>query len=138
MASVAGRLSLAEFEAQYGDSDRAYEYWFGEAIPKSVHTWMHGFLQALISRLLVETGYIPATEVDLHITDDARPRPDVIASRGPIDENYPTPRRRSRHRDSVERRQDAVHPGEMPGLSKLGLPIHICNQSDASIRTRMG
>jgi Uma2 family endonuclease len=90
MAAVIDRLSLAEFQLKYGHSDRAYEYWHGRAVPKAMPTWIHGFLQSLISRLLSEAGYKAGSEVDLRIDPDAIPRPDVIATRGRLEHPYPT------------------------------------------------
>ncbi len=90
MSAAADRLSLAEFKLKYGHSDRAYEYWRGKAIPKVMPTWIHGFLQGLILRLLTEAGYKAGSEVDLRIDPDSIPRPDVIATRGRIELPYPT------------------------------------------------
>jgi Uma2 family endonuclease len=90
MAAVIDRLSLAEFHLKYGHSDRAYEYWHGKAIPKAMPTWIHGFLQTLIGRLLSDGGYKAGSEVDLRIDMDAIPRPDVIATRGRLEHPYPT------------------------------------------------
>jgi Uma2 family endonuclease len=90
MAATVDRLSFAEFQSKYGHSDRAYEYWHGEAIPKAMPTWIHGFLQFFISQLLFEIGYKPGSEVDLRIDPDAIPRPDLIATKGKIEHPYPT------------------------------------------------
>jgi len=53
-------------------------------------TWIHGFLQSLISRLLTEAGYKAGSEIDLRIDPDAIPRPDVIATKGRLEHPYPT------------------------------------------------
>ena len=91
MATVASKLTIAQFQEQFGGGDRAYEFWYGEAIPKSMPTVVHGLLQKIIMLLLDEAGYMAASEVDLHIDPQARPRPDVIASRSmPVAEPYPT------------------------------------------------
>src|SRR6185437_2956334 len=90
MAAAIDRLSLAEFQLKYGHSDQAYEYWRGKAIPKAMPTWIHGFLQSLISRLLTEAGYKAGSEIDLRIDPDAIPRPDVIATKGRLEHPYPT------------------------------------------------
>ena len=43
-------------------------------------TWIHGLLQAIIGRLLHESGYAAGAEVELRIIPDAHPKPDVIAT----------------------------------------------------------
>ena len=75
------KLTSEQFEAQYGQQDQAYEFWYGEAIPKAMPTWVHALLQKIIERLLDEKGFISAGEVELRIESDAHPRPDVIAVR---------------------------------------------------------
>jgi Uma2 family endonuclease len=90
MATTAERLSLAEFQVKYGHSDRAYEYWYGEAIPKGMPTWIHGFLQGLLIHLFIEAGYKAGGDVELRIVPDAHPRPDVIATKGKLEVSYPT------------------------------------------------
>ncbi|MGA8593806.1 MAG: Uma2 family endonuclease [Bryobacteraceae bacterium] len=90
MATAADRLSLAEFQVKYGHSDRAYEYWHGEAIPKGMPTWIHGFLQGLLLALLRAAGYKTGGDVELRIAPDAHPRPDVIATKGKMEIPYPT------------------------------------------------
>ena len=42
MATVLHTLTVAEFEAQFGYEKPSYEFWYGEAIQKSMPTWMHG------------------------------------------------------------------------------------------------
>ena len=90
MAAFPDRLSLTEFQLKYGHSERAYEYWYGAAIPKAMPTWIHAFLQRLISHFLIELGYKAGPEVDLRIDPDAIPRPDIIATRGKLEHPYPT------------------------------------------------
>lgn len=90
MAATADRLSSAEFERKYGHSDMAYEYWRGEAIPKGMPTWIHGFLQSLLCNLLNAAGYKTGGDVELRIAVDAHPRPDVIATKGKLEIPYPT------------------------------------------------
>jgi Uma2 family endonuclease len=90
MATTTARLSFAEFQLKYGHSDRAYEYWHGEAIPKGMPTWIHGFLQGLLSELLKSAGYKAGGDVELRIAPDAHPRPDVIATKGKLEVPYPT------------------------------------------------
>jgi len=91
MAAGISKLTLAQFKEQYGHSDRAYEFWYGEAIPKGMPTVVDGLLQRIIMILLQEAGYISASDVDLHIDPQAHPRPDIIASKSkPVAEPYPT------------------------------------------------
>ena len=90
MAATVERLSIAEFQLIYGRSERAHEYWYGRAIPKAMPTWIHAFLQFLISNHLFEAGYKPGTEIDLRINPDVIPRPDIIATRGKLEHPYPT------------------------------------------------
>ncbi|HTU46614.1 MAG TPA: Uma2 family endonuclease [Terriglobales bacterium] len=91
MATVAEKLSFLEFQAKYeSDDDTSYEYWCGEAIKRSMPTWIHGALQAIISELLRKAGYIAGSEVELRIVPDAHPKPDVIATSRDIEVPYPT------------------------------------------------
>ena len=91
MAAVADKLTLADFESRYGlDNSRSYEFWFGDAIPKSMPTWIHGLLQSIVIRLLTDAGYTAASEVELRISPEARPKPDVIATKGKVEIPYPT------------------------------------------------
>ncbi len=90
MAAVAENLTLLEFQSKYEHGDRSYEYWYGEAISKSMPTWVHGLLQRIVMELLTQAGYIAASEVELRIVPDAHPKPDVIATSGAVEEPYPT------------------------------------------------
>ena len=90
MATIAEKLTLAEFEIRYGHGDRSYEYWHGEAVPKSMPTWIHGLMQAILGRLLHEAGYRAGAEVELRIIPNAHPKPDVIATSGEVEQPYPT------------------------------------------------
>ena len=81
MATVPQKLTFEDFEAQYGQADRTYEFWYGEAIPKGMPTWIHGLLQKIVMQLLEEAGFIAASEVELRIDPRAHPKPDVIATR---------------------------------------------------------
>jgi Uma2 family endonuclease len=84
-------LTFAQFQEQYGQSDRAYEFWYGEAIPKGMPTWIHGLLQKIIMNLLEEAGFLAASEVELRIALlRAHPRPDVIATKQRPTGLYPT------------------------------------------------
>ena len=90
MVAVAENLTLSEFRSKYEKGDRSYEFWHGRAIPKGMPTWLHGILQVIISDLLTEAGYIAGSEVELRIASDARPKPDVIGTKGSVEDPYPT------------------------------------------------
>ena len=90
MAAVAEKLTFLEFWAKYEHGDRSYEYWYGQAMPKGVATWVHGLLQHIVMKLLGQAGYIAGSEVELRIVPDAHPKPDVIATKGEVEEPYPT------------------------------------------------
>lgn len=90
MATVAAKLTVAEFEKQYAGEKPYYEYWYGEAIQKSMANWVHGLLQIILATLLSEAGYKSGSEVKLKIVPDFHPIPDVIATRRPVEMPYPT------------------------------------------------
>src|ERR1700679_525767 len=90
MAATADKLTLADFERQYGDEKPYHEYWFGEAVPKAMPTLSHGLLQKIMMRALDEAGYQSASEVKLKISSDFEPVPDVIATTGRFERPYPT------------------------------------------------
>ncbi len=90
MAAVLHTLTVAEFEAQYGQEKPYYEFWYGEAVQKSMPTWIHGLLQRIVMELLRDAGYKAASEVKLKIDPDFHPVPDVIATKGYIEQPYPT------------------------------------------------
>ena len=90
MTAVAEKLTFLEFQSKYGQGDRSYEYWYGEAVPKGMPTWIHGLLQGIIMGLLTESGYKAGSEVELRIDPDAHPKPDVIATRDEVEDPYPT------------------------------------------------
>ncbi len=77
--ATAIKLSFEQFQEQYGQSNGAYEFWYGEAVPKAMPTWLHALLQKIIGRLLDEKGFVSGGEVELRIVTEAHPRPDVIA-----------------------------------------------------------
>lgn len=89
MATATQKLTFEEFEAQYGQLDRTYEFWYGEAIPKGMPTWVHGLLQKIVMQLLEEAGYFTAPEIELRIDPEARPRPDVVATKTKPRGKYP-------------------------------------------------
>src|SRR5579875_1491528 len=78
MATVTRPLTLEEFRYRYAYEKPYYEYWFGEAVQKSVPTWLHAVLQQLLCELLRQAGYKSGPEVELRIVDDWQPKPDVI------------------------------------------------------------
>lgn len=90
MGTAAQKLTVAEFERQYGHEKPYYEFWHGEAVQKSMPTWIHGLLQTILSRLLSEAGYKAGSEVKLRIDPDFHPLPDIIATRGRVEIPYPT------------------------------------------------
>jgi Uma2 family endonuclease len=90
MATVATKLSLAEFELQYGGEKPYYEYWYGEPVQKSMPTWLHSLLQKVLVNLLSKAGYKAGAEVKVKIVQEFHPIPDVIATRSPIEHPYPT------------------------------------------------
>jgi Uma2 family endonuclease len=90
MLAVAEKLTFSEFQAKFEKNERAYEYWRGRAVPKGIPTWVHGILQRIVMELLTEAGYEAGSEVELRIVPDARPKPDVIATKGEVENPYPT------------------------------------------------
>ena len=90
MATSTPLLTLAEFQRLYAHQDKAYEYWFGEAVPKASPTILHGVTQQTVCFLLDGLGYFTSVEVDLHIHPDWQPRPDVLASTRKFEGSYPT------------------------------------------------
>jgi Uma2 family endonuclease len=90
MATTTAKLTLEQFQEQFGRGDRVYEFWYGEAIVKSMPTWVHGLLQAILLQLLKEAGFHAASEVELRIDPNAHPRPDIIASKSKPRGTYPT------------------------------------------------
>ncbi len=91
MATATQNLTFEEFEKQFGHRERTYEFWYGEAIPKGMPTWVHGLLQQIISGLLLQAGFIAAAfEVELRIESGVRPKPDVIGSKTKLSGRYPS------------------------------------------------
>jgi Uma2 family endonuclease len=90
VAAVSRTPTVAEFEAQYAREKPYYEFWYGEAIQKSLPTSTHGLVQGILINLLRETGYRAASEVELRIDLDFHPIPDVIASMTRLETPYPT------------------------------------------------
>jgi Uma2 family endonuclease len=90
MAASVDKLTLVEFECRYGDRKPYHEFWFGEAIPKSMPTWLHGLLQKLIMMALDRAGYESSPEVELRISSEFAPVPDVTAVAGAAESPSPT------------------------------------------------
>jgi len=84
------KMTRTEFERQFGEAKPNHEYWFGEAIPKAMHTIPHGVLQKLVMVALDQAGYRSASEVTLKISSDFQPVPDVMATAGRFERPYPT------------------------------------------------
>lgn len=88
MASIAN-VSLEEFHTRYAN-EGACEYWFGEVVQKSLPTWLHAILQGLLAEIFYEQGYFAGSELDLRISHNFQPRPDVAASLQLESTGYPT------------------------------------------------
>jgi Uma2 family endonuclease len=82
-------ISPEEFHARYAH-EHGYEYWFGEVVTKTVPTWLHAILQSLLAEIFYEQGYFSGSELDLRISRDFQPRPDVAASLTLESTDYPT------------------------------------------------
>lgn len=82
-------LSIQEFHRIYDGTKPAYEYWFGEAVQKSMPTILHGIVQFIIATLLERAGWNTSLEVRLKVVADAEPVPDVIAVQGKFRGSYP-------------------------------------------------
>jgi Uma2 family endonuclease len=83
-------ITFEEFQRRYAGSGRAVEYWHGEVVEKSVPTWLHSVLQAVLVEALRSAGYKTGPEVDLRLSREFAPRPDVMAGRRSIETRYPT------------------------------------------------
>ncbi len=90
MATATHSLTLEEFRTRYAQEKPYYEYWFGEAIQKSVPTIPHGVLQPILVAMFAAAGYRSGSEIELRIDPDWQPKPDVIAWHSPIRQSYPT------------------------------------------------
>ena len=84
------KLTLAEFHSRYNGTKPYYEYWAGEAVQKSMPTWLHALIQKILLQLLDSIGYESAAEVTLKLDPAYEPIPDVIAVEGVIAHPYPT------------------------------------------------
>ena len=83
-------LTIEEFELRYAHSDRAYEFWHGKVVEKSMPTWLHSVLQMILGEFLRRAGYKAGAELDLRFDPQFAPRPDVAAGRQSIRTKYPT------------------------------------------------
>jgi Uma2 family endonuclease len=90
MAAQLSPLSLEDFHRLYDGAKPAYEYWYGSAIRKPMPTVLHGIIQVLISMILEKAGWNTALEVQLRVSSEAEPVPDVIAIRDQFTSLYPT------------------------------------------------
>ena len=90
METATQKLTFEEFQEQYRNAERAYEFWDGDARPKSMPTIIHGLLQKVIMLLLDKAGFKSAPEVELRIISEFHPLPDVIATKRLCLEKYPT------------------------------------------------
>jgi Uma2 family endonuclease len=90
MPAVAERkLTVEEFHSRYDGIKPYYEYWAGEAVQKSMPTWLHALVQSALGRLLDDLGFKAGPEVTLKLDPAYEPIPDVIAVDGPISGPYP-------------------------------------------------
>jgi Uma2 family endonuclease len=90
MATVTTPLSLEDFHRLYDGIKPYREYWFGEAIPKSMPTTLHSAVQSVLIRLIHARGWKAFSELRLRIVRNAEPVPDVVASRNKLEQPYPT------------------------------------------------
>ncbi len=89
MATAIQPLTVEEFHHRFDGVKPYYEFWYGEAVQKSMPTWLHSVLQRLITELLSKAGYKAGQEVELRIDPDWQPVPDVIGTMR-IEQPYPT------------------------------------------------
>ena len=90
MATAAQFLPLEQFEKLYAGEKPYYEYWFGEAIQKTMPNSLHGTIQGIVFMLVAARGWKVACEVKLKLSPFANPVPDLIADPSPIESPYPT------------------------------------------------
>lgn len=89
MATATNTLTLEEFRSLYAEEKPYYEYWFGEAIQKTVPTVLHVLLVKILMNALDGAGYESGAELELRIDQDWQPKPDVAAM-STIEAPYPT------------------------------------------------
>jgi Uma2 family endonuclease len=90
MAATTSHLSLEEFHRIYDGVKPNHEYWYGEAIPKSMPSILHSAVQTALILLLFSRGWKVFPEATLKMGPDAALVPDLIATRGVPDLPYPT------------------------------------------------
>jgi Uma2 family endonuclease len=90
MAAATSHLSLEEFHRIYHGVKPNHEYWFGEATPKPMPTFLHAIVQGVLFMLLVRRGWKPGTEVTLRMGANAELVPDLAATSGKVEHPYPT------------------------------------------------
>jgi Uma2 family endonuclease len=90
MATASKALTKEEFRSLYAGRKPHFEYWFGEAVQKSMPTWLRSVLQRILGGLLVKAGYKSGSEAELRIDPDWEPVPDVIGTTHTITGPYPT------------------------------------------------
>ena len=84
-----GLLTLEQFHQQYDNKKPYFEFRRGEAIQKSMPTWLHNLLERVLVELLERAGYCAGHEIELRVAGDWRPIPDVVAH-PEIEQPYPT------------------------------------------------
>jgi Uma2 family endonuclease len=72
-------LSPEAFHAQYDGRKPYFEFWNGEAVQKSMPTFLHSLIQRLLANLLEAMGYQSGQEIALRLDAAYEPIPDVIA-----------------------------------------------------------
>ncbi len=72
-------LSLENFRQCYAEEKPYYEYWFGEAVQKSVPTILHVLLVKLLLFALDQAGYESGPELEVRIDPNWQPKADVAA-----------------------------------------------------------
>ncbi len=90
MAAAHSFLSLEQFESLYQGEKPHFEYWFGEAIQKTMPTYLHGTFQWILAMLLARRGWKTSVEVCLKLSGLAHPIPDVVADGQRELSPYPT------------------------------------------------
>ena len=82
-------MSLEEFRARFAEEKPYFEFWYGEAVQKSVPTVLHVLLCAILSDQLRRLGYRAGPELELRVDVNWQPKADVAAWSGEIDADYP-------------------------------------------------
>lgn len=90
MVAAPQPLSPDEFHSRFSGAKPSYEYWFGEAIQKSLPALDHSVLQGLLTQIFRDRGFRSGSETELRVNPDWEPVPDVIAYRGRLERPYPT------------------------------------------------